>query len=141
MFQTITTHFGQWLSIVGAALTTSFQGGAPVATEGLSELEATVLATFDASSSFTTMDFQIQVSDDLTNWDGIESMQIGQNTPAVTQSITTSAGNTVRVRLQLTNAALQTFRMAKYTRIAAKFTGGATHAGDSAVSTLNYNGY
>lgn len=140
MFQKITTHFGQWLSIIGTAITTSFQGGTSVALEGCEEIDAQIIASFDAATTITTMDFQLQVSDDGTTWDPVASIKGSTGAVGITQSISASAGQTVRDRLQISQAALTTFRAAKYARIAVKSTG-ASKSGDSASSNLNFNSY
>lgn len=135
----LTTHFGQWLSIAGLNITTSFQRGTPIATEGLSELEAVLFATFAGGTTITTMDFQLQTSDDLTNWDPVATINEGTGAVAATQSISASAGNTVRARIQVNRQANQPqMRLGKYCALAVKSTG-AAQVGDAATSNLNFN--
>jgi hypothetical protein len=135
----LTTHFGSWLSIVGTSITTSFQRGTAVQTEGLSELEAVLIAVFDPATTITTMDFQLQTSDDLTNWDPIATINLSTATVAAIQSLTASAGNTVRNRIQINRQANEPqFRLGRYCAIAVKSTG-ASKSGDSAASNLNFN--
>lgn len=133
----LTTHFGTALSVVGTNITTIFQGGTSVSTEGLSELEVILVAVFDPATTITTMDYQLQISDDLTNWDPIATINLSTAAVNVTQSLTAAAGSTVRNRIQVNQQSTQPqFRMAKYARISVKSTG-ASKSGDSATASLN----
>jgi hypothetical protein len=143
MLNLVTQHAGQWLFLAnsGTALTTGFQGGSAFALEGCAFIDAPILAGFDAATDKTTIDFQLQVSDDAVNgpWLPLESNDItlatGATTPTATHSLAAAAGSTVYGRLQTTRPI-----QAKYVRIAAKYTGGtAPKAGDSATSSLNYD--
>jgi hypothetical protein len=140
MLNLVTQQAGQWLSLVAGALTTSFVGGSAFSLQGCALIDVPILASFDAATDKTTIDFQLQVSDDAVNgpWFPIESVDVTLATAVaatVTHSLAASAGNTVLGRLQATQAI-----QAKYLRIAAKYTGGtAPKAGDAAKSNLNYD--
>lgn len=142
MLNLVTQQAGQWLNLTtaGIVLTTSFQGGAAFGLQGCTAIDVPIFAGFDAATDKTTIDFQLQVSDDNATWFPIESVDVTLTTAtaaAVTHSLAASAGNTVLGRLQLpANQSIQ----AKYVRIAAKYTGGtAPKANDSAKSNLNYD--
>jgi hypothetical protein len=136
MSERMTQQAGQWLNLVGTGLTASFQPGTAFALQGIEELEAIIAATGDAASILTTMDFQLQVSDDGVNWDPVLANQLGANSTGTVHSLSVTAGQTVRDRLSTTNV-----RAAAYTRIVARSTGGAPKAGDIASSTLKYSSY
>jgi len=138
MFQRLPQPFGQCISLVGAALTTAFQGGTAVAISGAEEIDVELLATFDASTTLTNQIFQLQVSDDNSNWEPVATTLASTGAaPATSQTLNASAGTTVRDRMQISSASLTTFRNAKYVRVAAKCTG-TVKTGDSAVANLNY---
>jgi hypothetical protein len=130
--------YGQCLSIVGLALTTSFQGGTAIALMGAEELDVEVLATFDAATTLTNLIFQVQVSDDGSNWDALAVVQASTGTYTATASISAAAGTTVRDRLQISAASVMTFRNAKYFRVAVKGTG-ASKSGDAATASLKFS--
>jgi hypothetical protein len=128
------------LSIAGANLSTSYQGGPWLALQGIEELEAVCNAAFDATTNLTSMSFRLVMSDDKTNIDPIATIDgtIASATIIVDHQLTASAGNSVRARLQVTWAALQVTRLAKYVRIEVKVAGGALKSGDIATASLNY---
>lgn len=141
MLNAITQSAGQWLSLVAGALTTSFVGGAAYALPGAPYLDMPIAATFDAATDKTSIDFQLQVSDDAVNgpWLPLETLDAtlasGASTGTTIHSLAAAAGTTVYGRLQTTRVI-----QAKYARMAARYTGGtAPKAGDSASSSLTYD--
>lgn len=132
-------EYGQWLSIVGTALTTSYQGGNAVALQGTDAVEARIVATADGASNIGSFDYQLQVSNDNVSWDPVMSYRVGTGATAVTHSMSPAAGATLADRLQLGESGqFASHRKAKYTRIAAKTTGGSVRAGDQVSSTMTF---
>lgn len=130
--------YGQCLSIVGTNITTAFQGGSAIALQGAEELDVELLATFDASTTQTNQIFQLQLSDDGTNWEPLAAVQASTAAYTATATITAVSGTTQRDRLQVSAASVMTFRNAKYFRVAIKGTG-ASKSGDAASANLKYS--
>lgn len=133
------THAGSWLSLAGINLTSSYKGGTAMALEGTSELDAELLATFDAASNLTAIKFQIQICDgDPTveaNWEPINASPASTGVAATEVSLSVSLGQTVKERLQT-----KAHHGAKFCRIATKGVGAATGTGaDASASNLNFS--
>lgn len=132
----LVTHAGQWLApLTGAALTSSWQGGEAFSLQGTDQVDAELLATFDAATGLTSIDYRLEVSDDGTNWEPIPSIQASTTQPGVAFSLAAAAGTTVRDRLLTEN-----HRNAKFCRVATKCTGAGAGSGtDSSTSNLNFS--
>lgn len=130
--------YGSSLSIVGTNLTTAFQGGTPIALMGIEELDIELLASFDATTTLTNQIYQLQLSDDLSNWEPVAAVQASSGNYTTTATIAASAGNTVRDRLQVSSASVTSMRNAKYFRVAVKGTG-TSKSGDAAAANLKYS--
>lgn len=130
--------YGQCLSITGTNLTTSFQGGTSVALAGVEEVDIELLATFDPATTLTNLIYQVQVSDDNSNWEAVATVQASSGSYTATATIAASAGTTVRDRAQVSSSSVMTIRNAKYMRVAVKTTG-ASKSGDAASANLKYS--
>lgn len=137
----IVQHYGQCLSIAGASLTSSYQGGTAIALEGTEEVEVVIVGVGGNGSAGGAMNFRITESDDLVNWDPVASLSLsasGGTTPAVDHALTIAANTTVRDRLQVLGMSAPTHRMAKYMRVEVKFAS-VPVAGDSGTASLNFD--
>jgi hypothetical protein len=131
----VAIHYGQWMNIGFASMSTSFVGGTALTTlAGTEEIDCPIRAIFANGSTLTSQEFQLQTSDDNTNWTAIPSIRVTSGVSLVTHSVTAVVNSTVYDRLLTTD-----HRVAKYVRMAAKYTGGAAAGGDAQQSDLNYS--
>lgn len=115
---------GTFLGPAGSGLTTTYSYSPKFCAADARWLDLWITAAIDALSSVTAIECKLQSSEDGTNWIDEYTVNSGNNTAAIDQSLACTAGATKAYRLRTENA-----RLCSWVRVAARTTG-ATVVGD-----------